>query len=798
MSSIQTFTNLLTEEEIDYLLGLPEVISAKKQIDSKQTGSVYFSVEITPAIAQVIRELGVALNNTAVPMRWIKGDTHPHFDHCAHAFERTHLVYLTDSTGDLIVDGERHAITKGSAHVFPEGLPHETVGTGCEPRLLVGPMSERGVAVGGVSILANGATDVVYIREYAGVVQYKINNEDWTSVSFPAVVENTAVNKSTDILKLIFTTDFDVISSSMYFICGSDGIQFGDASLKEDGTRPVITIVGVTNHPGLIKNGDDSTNGQDSIYAFNLDVRSDGSTLLPGCGWIGHVYFANGAVGNYIVNCSSNGAIPQDSGGMVGSYAGNGAGQLTIIGCSSSGAIGLNAGGIVGTECGNVTCDSCWSTGAIGENAGGIVGRFALLGSTIQISNCYSTGAIGTNAGGICGAESDTIVTITACYSTGTIINLGGGIIGYKAQGTITNCYSTGTIDGEDAAGGICGFDPVNVTISHCYACGANNYSSGNIIGGSVSIPANCFWENGWSNANASSYLQGVATVGTTWVYTGMNSPYELRQMGYTPYVVNNILTNPQPSLNRVYIVALAAGTTTGPAIVSGKSYTILEKTGGNPGSYASITINSTTGVISTTSSASPATYTLYIRNTGSYNITEVSFNVYSEGPVPCLTEDTLVLTPSGYVNVSELKRGNLIVTSDNRQVEINNVYKTIVPGNLKTFPCRIAKNAIAPNYPPEDLRISQHHLVQYKNKWIMPRKHFPLDKTQSTIKYYHIELPNYITDHLVVNGGTVVESFGATNLPHKKRLHQNEYKKRVTNTHIHKLRSFSISTKKV
>ena len=170
------------------------------------------------------------------------------------------------------------------------------------------------------------------------------------------------------------------------------------------------------------------------------------------------------------------------------------------------------------------------------------------------------------------------------------------------------------------------------------------------------------------------------------------------------------------------------------------------------------ITINAATGAITTTTSTAIGNYTIYIYNTGSYNITTLSLIV---GDLPCLTEDTNVLTPNGYVNIKILSKGDYVITSDNRVVEIMNIYKTHVVGNNKTFPCIIPKNSIAPNYPPNTFRISQGHLIKYNKYWIYPKLHFKLDKSMKTIKYYHIKLENYIIDHLVINNGVVVESLG-------------------------------------
>jgi hypothetical protein len=78
--------------------------------------------------------------------------------------------------------------------------------------------------------------------------------------------------------------------------------------------------------------------------------------------------------------------------------------------------------------------------------------------------------------------------------------------------------------------------------------------------------------------------------------------------------------------------VSVAPGGSTPAAIVSGKSYEILQIDGGDAGSYATITVDPTTGVISTTTTTVPGTYTLYIRNNGSYNITTYNLMVLGAG----------------------------------------------------------------------------------------------------------------------------------------------------------------------
>lgn len=145
----QSFTDVLSQEELNYLTSAPEVQAAKVSIDARESGQVYFSMQIPATVHQKLQErLGLTLPAT-VPMRWVKGDTTPHVDVGPRSFETTHLMYLTDNEGELVVNGTRYPINCGAAYTFSEGLNHETVNTGSVPRLLLGPMSERGITVGG-------------------------------------------------------------------------------------------------------------------------------------------------------------------------------------------------------------------------------------------------------------------------------------------------------------------------------------------------------------------------------------------------------------------------------------------------------------------------------------------------------------------------------------------------------------------------------------------------------------------------------------------------------------------------
>jgi hypothetical protein len=668
---------------------------AKQQVDLKSQGFVTFTVELTPEIKATLHDrLGVDLSTVqSIPMRWIKGDTTPHIDTGAHAFDNTYLVYLTDSAGEFIIDGSSYAIQGGDGYVFSEGTYHGTVHTGSEPRLLLGPMSEEGTPVGMFGIAGDGGT-TIYIRQSGSDVEYSADQTTWNTIYWPCLVTNT--NTATGMLHIELISDITITEQYGYFLCNIGGnIQFGSSSLKSDGTRPIITVDNVLGYYGFIQNGGPAGNGESNIHIYNLEVHAINESTLSSygndvAGWIGFAYFGVGATNNYIINCASSGDILQNGGGIVGSYSGSEAGSsLTIIGCSSSGVIGNGAGGITGMNSGinggSIICQSCWSTGNILDEAGGIIGKTS---DSFTITDCYSQGSIGASAGGICGSTCGG--TVSNCYSNGSIAANGGGIAGINATSVITNCYSTGNV--LDALGGGIVGSGGTPTITNCYTVGTVTSGLGYIQGNSSTVPVLCYSEANsgtpgtWSSVHANTVLQGVpaSVVGSTWVATTVNQPYELYAMGYTPYTRENIATI--SSLVRLYEVTLTAGNSSTSALISGKSYTLLEITNGSADSYGTITINGTSGVISTTESTAPGTYFLYVRNNGSYNITEYRLTI----PNNSESDITGTLTVCCQVNVYSMNPqasdyNNEVIT--NRQAgraidrSVDNIYAGIVSG---------------------------------------------------------------------------------------------------------------------
>jgi hypothetical protein len=140
--------NILLSNEISDILNDPIVKTNKANLSDAHK-VVKFEFPLADDMrAKLENRLSIRLSQT-IPMRWVKGDTPPHTDKGEKRFSKTHLIYLTNSVGRLIIDGQSYPIAAGDAHVFSEGLEHCTVNTGTSERLMIGPMSETGFGVGG-------------------------------------------------------------------------------------------------------------------------------------------------------------------------------------------------------------------------------------------------------------------------------------------------------------------------------------------------------------------------------------------------------------------------------------------------------------------------------------------------------------------------------------------------------------------------------------------------------------------------------------------------------------------------
>lgn len=142
-------STILSSTEIIELLNHP-IIQKERESLSDTNKEVKFEISLPDIIkTKIENSLSIDLSQViTIPMRWVKGDTLPHIDRGERAFNKTYLIYLTDSIGSLIIDGQMYSITAGDAHIFNEGLEHYTIGTENSERLMIGPMSESGFRVG--------------------------------------------------------------------------------------------------------------------------------------------------------------------------------------------------------------------------------------------------------------------------------------------------------------------------------------------------------------------------------------------------------------------------------------------------------------------------------------------------------------------------------------------------------------------------------------------------------------------------------------------------------------------------
>jgi len=634
------FLNVLSTEDINSILNMPDVVNAKTNLTSVKD----FTIHLSETVKQVLLDtMGLDLFKIDdVPMRWIRGNTAAHADHTktGDTVDNTYLVYLSDSVGTLDVDGQSHPIVKGAGYIFSEGLVHGSSNNDDEPRLMLGPMSSAGVHVG-VATTIVAESGIIRMREVESEIQYSTDNgSTWYTIYWPCSIQNTSPTEF-NYVYVNFTTDITLFYTNSYFVVLTGGIVFGIPDLRPDGTRPKIIVDGVSNYPGLVQNGDSSSDGHGYIAIMNLEIEAiNGSTLVNEGGWFAQAHFGGNAGYNGVVNCYTSAPIPDNCGGIAGSNLAKDNGFAQIIGCYTSGAIGENAGGIVGIHAGElggrVDIYRCSSTGEIGDSAGGIAGAYCGGHSgTIDIANCYSTGSISIRAGGIvgmyCGNDGTNVnlgnVEIYRCYSNGVIGEDAGGIVGSTPGGyiTVTNCMSTGLINSSSFSGGIYGrsFNYENQSAEYCYTSGMKSgATTGGIYGGSDSDVltnsiGNYSEENNsgtsWTDSNAKTVLLGTPTntmFGTHWCQPdGYNTPYKLSVSAYSPYI-------PSFYMNELVTETIVAGEHTTPPVVSGFSHKILQINNSMPSDFPNIAINEDSGIITVALSNETIVYDIYVYST--------------------------------------------------------------------------------------------------------------------------------------------------------------------------------------
>ena len=555
-------------------------------------------------------------------------------------------------------------------------------------------------------------TDVTTPLPYLGLFTGDIGRTGAGSVSSPVTVKNLTVAAR--------SIDYEIFDKSLY---GGGGIYCYTNS---------------SGNPNYIIIDNCHTIGRDGVQLQLLwqsggiignNAGYGGTCIIKNCTSTGNSDNTYSTYGG--VNTSNN--QTSLAGGIVGDSAGgwNQKSTCIISNCYTTGDICAIGGGIVGSNAaintGYCSITNCYSTGNINSQGGGITGRQPGVGGMCNISNCYSLGTIGLKAGGITGISAAATYTytdanniiisipgtcnITNCYSTGTI-NSGGGIAGSRDTKcntlNISNCYSTGQIF-NISGGGIVGESTTNCFISNCYYVGQTTTSSCYFIGSNstVTLESNCFGtcqlgDSTTTTTNSNSFYNhpNLATTGTPGVSDWFNST-ALNQNQTTQYNWS------KPQVTGVNL-----------------QYPLLTAFDVDPW---------------------------------------FGYTIYTDTPTfiqPCFAEGTNILTPSGYVKVENLKINDILLTYQNKEIKLKDIYSFIAPSNNNLL-YKLPKDALSPNVPNEDLYMSEGHAFRHNNNWYHMYHHKLVIKTeeQISVKYYHILIDNWFDNTLVANG-VEVESY--------------------------------------
>jgi hypothetical protein len=133
---------------------------------------------------------------------------------------------------------------------------------------------------------------------------------------------------------------------------------------------------------------------------------------------------------------------------------------------------------------------------------------------------------------------------------------------------------------------------------------------------------------------------------------------------------------------------------------------------------------------------------------------------------IPCIPAGQRVLTASGWRPVEELRNGDIVVTDTGASVPAKICSSTIITSSISA-PINIPASLFGKSGPP--VRLSPGHAVRMrKGVWEFPGRLLrslpgvTQDAPGEKVTYYHVILPNYLRDNLVLEGGAVAESFGA------------------------------------
>ncbi|MHC4676451.1 MAG: GLUG motif-containing protein, partial [Planctomycetota bacterium] len=174
--------------------------------------------------------------------------------------------------------------------------------------------------------------------------------------------------------------------------------------------------------------------------------------------------------------------------------------NVVLAGPNIHGGTGNEVGSLAGTSTGAITdCRAIGATVSGSKNVGGLVGLNSVFGIVTGCGAERATVSGTRYIGGLVGQNGERgwhNGTISKSYSTGSVSgeNAIGGLVGFNFHGTITQSYSSATASGSGVnTGGLLGGNWDN--INNCYATGAvhGNEDVGGLAGLYYGVISNCY-----------------------------------------------------------------------------------------------------------------------------------------------------------------------------------------------------------------------------------------------------------------------------------------------------------------
>jgi len=181
--------NILSADDISFILSLPDVISNKAKIEANSSNNIInFNIALPDYIKKILQKrLGLQLLNlNEIPMCWISGnDMVFGMDNSDNL--NTYLIYLTVNSGELKIGDIHFSLQSNSAYVFNRDWSYITINADIAPRLIMGPMSENIIPDG--DIIPN-KPDISGILDPSGILDNTnildniniLDHNNWTNI----------------------------------------------------------------------------------------------------------------------------------------------------------------------------------------------------------------------------------------------------------------------------------------------------------------------------------------------------------------------------------------------------------------------------------------------------------------------------------------------------------------------------------------------------------------------------------------------------------------------------------------